>query len=79
MNHKKLKPILSHLRRADEDFGLVANGDKIAVGLSGGKDSLLLLAALAAYRKFDHTYFELVAISVDCTGGKADFSKIQKF
>jgi len=79
MNAKKLQPILSHLRRADEDFGLISKGDKIAVGLSGGKDSLLLASALAAYRKFDHTDFELVAITVDCTGGKADFSKIKAF
>jgi len=79
MNAKKMQPILSHLRRADEDFGLISKGDKIAVGLSGGKDSLLLLQALSAYQKFDHTDFELVAVSVDCTGGKADFREIQKF
>jgi len=79
MNLKKLKAILSHLRRADDDFGLVEKGDRIAVGLSGGKDSLLLLQTLAAYQKFNHTDFELIAITVDCTGGKADFSKIQKF
>ena len=74
-----MQKILSHLRRADSDFGLVARGDRIAVGLSGGKDSLLLLRALAEYRRFDHTDFELVAITVDCTGGKADFSKIREF
>ena len=79
VNSKKLQPILSHLRRADEDFSLIEKGDKIAVGLSGGKDSLLLLQALVAYQKFNHTNFELVAITVDCTNGKADFSKIQKF
>jgi len=76
---KDIQKILSHLRRADQDFGLLTHGDKIAVGLSGGKDSLLLLRALAAYQKFDHTNFELVAITVDCTGGQADFSKIQEF
>jgi len=78
VNAKKLQFILSHLRRADEDFELISSGDKIAVGLSGGKDSLLLLSALAAYQKFRHTDFELVAITVDCTGS-GDFSKIQKF
>jgi len=79
MTPKKIQPILSHLRRADEHFNLIQKGDKIAVGLSGGKDSLLLIWALAAYQKFNHTNFELVAITVDCTNGQADFSKIQKF
>lgn len=78
-SEKKLQEILSHLRRADKDFGLIAQGDKIAVGLSGGKDSLLLLNALASYQKFDSTNFELIAISIDCTDGKTDFSRIQKF
>ena len=49
-------------------------GRKAAYGWSGGKDSLLLLRALAAYQKFNHTNFELIAITVDCTNGKADFS-----
>lgn len=75
-SHKKLQQLLSHLRRADEDFGLITSGDKIAVGVSGGKDSLLLLSALTAYQKFNHTNFELVAITIDCTNGKTDFSKI---
>jgi len=79
MKSEKLQQILGHLRRADEDFGLISHGDKIAVGLSGGKDSLLLLRALAAYQKFESANFELVAITVDCTGGSADFSKIRKF
>lgn len=78
-SEKKLQKFLSHLRRADKDFGLISQGDKIAVGLSGGKDSLLLLHALASYRKFDSTNFDLIAISIDCTNGKTDFSKIQKF
>jgi tRNA(Ile)-lysidine synthase TilS/MesJ len=80
MKHEKYnREMLSHLRRADTDFGLIAKGDKIAVGLSGGKDSMLLLKMLAMYQKFNHSDFELVAITVDCTGGKADFSKLQEF
>lgn len=75
----KFQKILSNLRRADNDFGLIAHGDKIAVGLSGGKDSLLLLRALAEYQKFDNTNFEVIAVTIDCTGGLADFSKINKF
>jgi len=74
-----LQKILGHLRRADQDFGLIRHGDKIAIGLSGGKDSLLLVHALSIYRKFECTDFELIAITIDCTNGQADFSGIQKF
>jgi len=78
-SQKSHRQILSHLRRADEDFELFAARDKIAVGVSGGKDSLLLLRALAAYQKFKSTNFELVAVTIDCTNGKTDFSKITAF
>ena len=62
MNIQKL---LSHMRKAINDFHMVQNGDKIAVGVSGGKDSLLLLTLLAAYRKFSEYQFDLCAITVD--------------
>ena len=74
-----MQKILSMLRKAVEEYNLIENGDKIAVGLSGGKDSLALLASLARYQKFSDRKFELVAISVDLTNGKNDFSLIQKF
>ena len=50
------------VRRCDADFGLTADGDRIAVGLSGGKDSLALLYALAAYRRFCPNKYELCAV-----------------
>ena len=59
-----MKRILGDLRRADQDFGLIQSGDRVAVGVSGGKDSLVLLEALALYRKFSPHPFELVAITV---------------
>ena len=71
--------ILGHLRRADQDFGLITEGDKIAVGISGGKDSLLLLKALATYQKFGIKKFDIVAITVDCTSGNTDFKRLKKF
>jgi tRNA(Ile)-lysidine synthase TilS/MesJ len=73
-----LRDILGHLRRADNEFGLIENGDKIAIGLSGGKDSLVLSAALCEYKKWGIKDFELVAISIDCAGG-TDFSKVGEF
>ena len=59
-----MKRILGDLRRADQDFGLIQSGYRVAVGVSGGKDSLVLLEALALYRKFSPHPFELGAITV---------------
>lgn len=61
----QLQNILRKIRKADQDFGLIKKGDKIAVALSGGKDSMLLFTALSVYQKFSHTDFELVGIHVD--------------
>ena len=52
-----LQNILSRLRKAIDDFRMIENGDRVAVGLSGGKDSLVLLKALSAYRKFSPQHF----------------------
>ncbi len=59
-----MKKTLGCLRKADTDFGLIDAGDKIAIGVSGGKDSLLLLHALSLYRKFSHKEFSLLAVTV---------------
>ena len=75
----ELQRILSFVRRAVDDYGMIAEGDKIAVGISGGKDSLTLLAALAALRRFYPTKFDLVALTVDMGFEGVDLSPIATF
>ncbi len=59
-----MKKTLGCIRKADTDFSLIEDGDRIGIGVSGGKDSLLLLHALSLYRKFSHKHFEAVAFTV---------------
>ena len=59
-----MQHILSYLRRCVEDYDMIQPGDKIAVGVSGGKDSLVLLYAMAKLREFYPAPFELRAITV---------------
>ena len=61
----KLQQLLSYTRRAVDDYGMIDSGDKIAVGLSGGKDSLALLYALHGLKRFYPNKFEIHGISVD--------------
>lgn len=60
-----MQKILSSLRKAIEDYNMIDEGDKIAVGLSGGKDSITLLMGLKALQRFYPKKFELIAISID--------------
>jgi len=62
---KEIQKILSRVRLAVEKYDMIADGDRIAVGVSGGKDSLLLLMALSELRKFLPRRYDLVAITVD--------------
>ncbi|MBQ4145677.1 MAG: tRNA 2-thiocytidine(32) synthetase TtcA [Clostridia bacterium] len=60
-----MKKILSRVRKAVDDYEMISEGDKIAVGVSGGKDSLTLLCALTALKKFYPKKFDVIGISLD--------------
>ncbi len=76
---ENIKRILSFTRRALDDYQMIAPGDKIAVGVSAGKDSLTLLCALSQLRRFYPIPFELIAITVDMGFEGSDFSPIEAF
>lgn len=74
-----MKRILSLCRAAVDKYNMIEEGDRIAVGVSGGKDSLVLLSALSRLRAFYPKHFEVVAITLDYQfGGIAgDFSAVE--
>lgn len=75
-----LQQIMSKTRRAVDQFNMIEEGDKIAVGLSGGKDSLALLYSLAGLRRFYPKKFEVIAITVDMGLGldQGEVAEMQK-
>ena len=74
-----MKKISSLMRKAIENYEMIQDGDKIAVGLSGGKDSLTLATALKHYQRYSPQKFELVAIIIDLFNGKTDYSKLLEY
>ena len=78
-----IKKILACIRKADEMFNLIEDKDKIAVGISGGKDSSLLLYALHLYQYlYQNTYnksFELIGIHINLGFGEEDISPLKEF
>lgn len=60
-----MQRILSHMRKAIEDYKMIEEGDKIAICLSGGKDSITMLHAFKSLQRFYPKSFEIIAISVD--------------
>ena len=72
-----LQQVLSQVRRAADDYEMIQDGDKIAVGISGGKDSLTLLYALSTLRRFYPHPFELHAVTVDLGFENLNLGKIE--
>jgi len=74
-----MQKILGKMRKICEKYALIEKNDKIAVGISGGKDSLLLLTALKKYQNFSPEKFDLIAISIDLSNGKMDYREIEEY
>ena len=76
-----MQKIIGAMRRAIKDFSLIKDGDRIAVGVSGGKDSLALLTALSLYKRYSPEKFDLVGISIDVgfPEGKDGLKKIKEY
>ena len=76
---ENMKRLLSYTRRAIDDYSMIEEGDKIAVGVSAGKDSLTLLCAMAYLRRFYPKKFELIAITIDMGfEGGMDFAPVKE-
>ena len=73
---KLLNEVTGHVRRAVDDYRMIEAGDRVAVGVSGGKDSMLLLLALSHLRRFYPKPFELSAITIELGFEGMDFTPV---
>ena len=76
---RAIRKVLASIRNADLRFSLINQGDKIVVGVSGGKDSLVLLYALNLYRKFAQCDFEIIPVMLDLGFASFNPSAIQEY
>jgi tRNA 2-thiocytidine biosynthesis protein TtcA len=74
-----MQQLMSYMRSAMEHYNMISDGDKLAVGVSGGKDSVAMLAALARMRGFYPAKFDLTAIIMDprFNGEDTDYSELE--
>ncbi len=79
MNFEKSRRLLSFMRRAVDDYEMIKDGDRIAVGISGGKDSMALVCIMNELRRFYPHKFELVAITIDTGFEGMDFTPLREF
>ena len=72
-----MQNLVGLVRRCADDYGMLQPGDRVAVGVSGGKDSLTLLVLLAALRKYHPSRFDLHAVTVDMGLAGMDFTQVE--
>lgn len=75
-----MQKILGYIRKAIQEFDLIQDGDRIAVGVSGGKDSLVLLNGLVLLKRFAGIDYDVTAVTLDPRfgGEDGDYSAVQK-
>lgn len=73
----EIRRLLSRTRRALDDYRMIEDGDRIAVGVSGGKDSLALLCALSEMRRFYPNRYSLFALTVDMGFEGSDYGDVR--
>ncbi|MDE6666606.1 MAG: tRNA 2-thiocytidine(32) synthetase TtcA [Ruminococcus sp.] len=76
-----MQKILGYMRKAIQEYNLISDGDKICVGISGGKDSLVMLSGLALLKRFIGIDYEVVGLTIDprFKGIDGDYSDVAKF
>lgn len=75
---RNLNKVVSLTRKAIEEYDMLSENETVAVGVSGGKDSLVLLAALAELSRYHPKNFKVIGISLDMGFG-GDFEPIRRF
>lgn len=74
-----MQKLLSKIRRAVDDYSMIEAGDKIAVGVSGGKDSLTLLYALSQLRRFYPKKFDVIGVSLHMGYSDVSYASVKSF
>lgn len=76
---KMIRQVLAAVRRADQTYNLINHGDKIVIGLSGGKDSIVLTYILSLYQKFSHADFVIQPVTLDLGFDGFDATGLKEF